>query len=308
MTSLDPRLPLRALAVFEAAARHGGFTAAAEELRMTQAGVSQHVAQLEAELGIDLFVRRHRGVQLTPAGSTLFGTVERGLGLLAEGVAATRRLAGRTSIQILTDYGFAAWWMMPRLAELGALLPGVEIRLATTQREIDATDADFDLAIMFGHGEWPGVRSTPLFAEEVYPVCAPAYLAGRPAPMAAAEIAGLRLLHLRGSGTTRERWITWDHWFAAHGAQAGDSRHDLAFDNAQLVLQATLLGQGVSIGWVPLIDDHVANGSLVRLAAEPLRSRQGWHVVEHAERPAAANIATLKAWLLAASPNPRSPA
>lgn len=292
------RLPLRGLTVFEAAARHGRFTAAADELLMTQAGVSHHISQLEADLGVELFLRGRRGVQLTSAGTAFLETVEQGLKTLSDGVASARREAGQKTLQILTDYGFAAWWLMPRLAALGDLLPGVEVRLATTQAEIDVTDADFDLAIMFGHGEWSAFRTSPLFAEEVYPVCSPGFLADREAPLRPEEIATLRLLHLRGGG--RERWYNWADWFSAHGLQPVSGSHDLAFDNFQLVLHAALLGQGACIGWTPLIDEHVANGSLVRLASEPLRSTRGYHVAEHLNRPYAANVATLKSWLLAA--------
>jgi len=282
--------------VFEAAARHGRFTAAAGELLMTQAGVSQHISQLEADLGVELFVRRRRGVELTTAGAAFLATVEQGLKTLSDGVASARRQAGRKTLSILTDYGFAAWWLMPRLAALGELLPGVEVQIATTQAGIDTTDADFDVAIMFGGGDWSAFHTTPLFPEEVYPVCSPSYLAGRATPMKAADIARLRLLHLRGP--SRDRWFTWNDWFAAYGANADLGAQELAFDNFQLVLQAALLGQGVCIGWAPLIDDLVAAGGLVRLTAEPLRSTRGYHLVEHVNQPYAANVATLKAWLL----------
>jgi LysR family transcriptional regulator, glycine cleavage system transcriptional activator len=288
------------MTVFEAAARHGRFTAAADELVMTQARVSQYISQLEAELGVELFFRRNRGVQLTSAGTALLESVERGMKTLADGLATVRRQAGQRSIQILTDYGFAAWWLMPRLAQLGELLPGVEVRLATTQAEIDATDAEFDLAIMFGRGEWSGFRTTPLFREEVLPVCSPAYLAGRDAPLSPSDIAGLRLLHLRGP--SRDRWFTWADWFAAHEVAGSNGQQDLAFDNFQLVLQAALLGQGACIGWTPLIDDLVTGGGLVRLVDEPLRSTRGYHLVEHVGRPVSPNIDLLKAWLLGSRP------
>ena len=305
MASRFHRLPLRGLTVFEAAARHGRFTAAAGELLMTQAGVSQHISQLEAELGVELFVRRRRGVELTSAGTAFLKTVEQGLKTLSDGVATARRQAGRKSLTILTDYGFAAWWLMPRLAALSELLPGVEVQVATTQAGIETTNADFDVAIMFGQGDWSAYHTTSLFPEEVYPVCSPAYLGHRGKPMPAAAIAQLRLLHLRGP--SRDRWYTWDDWFAAHGTQPDAGQQDLAFDNFQLVLQAALVGQGVCIGWAPLIDDLVASGGLVRLANKPLRSTRGYHIVEHVNRPYAANVSTLKSWLLAERAGARVP-
>ena len=319
MSSRFNRLPLRALTVFEAAARHGRFTAAADELLMTQAAVSQNVAQLEAELGVALFVRRHRGVELTTGGAALLPSVQLGLKTLADSVASARRDTGGKTIQILTDYGFAGFWLMGRLGALSDLLPGVEICVATTQAELERTDAAFDISIMFGTGEWSGFRTDLLFSEAVYPVCTPGYLAaqgllhqgppdeaGCAAPaVTPAQVAELRLLHLRG--TSGRRWFGWADWFAAHGMALAPGRQELIFDNAQLVLQATLLGQGVSIGWQPIIDDLVASGTLVRLAAEPLRSQRGYFVAEHAGRPYSANVAALKAWLLAARPSQETP-
>ena len=300
MTFIAPRfhrLPLKGIAVFEAAARHGRFTGAAGELLMSQARVSQQISDLEKELGTVLFQRQHRGVQLTPAGAALLASVEQGLKTLSDGVDRARRQAKQRSLQILTDYGFAAWWLMPRLPELNAMLPGIEVRISTTQADVDATGADFDLAIMFGKGGWSGFRTTPIFPEEVYPVCSPAYLGGRSAPLPAEEIARMRLLHLRAPA--EGRWFTWADWLTGRGVSGADGQEGLAFDNFQLVLQAALLGQGVCIGWTPLIDDLVAGGGLVRLTSEPLRSVRGYHVVEHLDRPARVEVARLKEWLFA---------
>ncbi len=292
------RLPLKSLAVFEAAARHGKFAAAAEELLMTQAGVSQHIAQLEADLGVPLFDRKHRGVALTEAGTQFRQSVELGLRTLSDGFASVRQRGGDRTITILTDFGFAAWWLMPRIAALSDLIPDAEIRLVTTQSEIDAAEGDFDLAILFGLGEWQGCEASLLFQEEVFPVCSPAYLAGRTAPLEPREIAELRLLHLRSNAP--QRWFDWEDWFTGVGAEPPPKHQELVFSNYQIVLQAVLLGQGVGLGWTPLIDDLVEGGSLVRLTSTPLSSDRGYHIVRP-RRPAnnAAHAETIAAWLLA---------
>ena len=307
MSARFNRLPMRALVVFEAAARHARFTDAADELEMTQAAVSQQVAQLEAALGVSLFVRRHRGVDLSASGAALLPRVQTGLKALADGVAAARRHDGGKTIQILTDHGFAGGWLMGRLGALSEILPGVEICVATTQAPLERTDAAFDVSIMFGTGAWSGFRTTLLFREAVTPVCTPGYLRAQglwppEGPLAAAQMARLRLLHLRATGDGR--WFQWADWFAAHGMVLAAGRQEFAFDNAQLVLQATLLGQGISLGWQPLIDDLVAEGALVRLAAEPLRSRRGYFLAEHVDRPPSANVEALKTWLLALGQSP----
>jgi putative choline sulfate-utilization transcription factor len=297
MSASFGRLPLKSLAVFEAAARHGKFSAAAEELLMTQAGVSQHISQLEADLGVALFDRKHRGVALTSAGANFQQSVERGLRTLSDGVASVRRRGNERTVHILTDFGFAAWWLMPRIAALSELMPDVEIRLVTTQSEIDASSADFDLGIMFGHGEWAGCRSHLLFAEEVYPVCSPAYLAGRERPLMPDDIAQMRLLHLGSNGP--QRWFDWDEWFAGVGAAPPRRNQEFVFNNYQIVLQAVMLGQGVGIGWAPLIDDLVNAGTLVRLSDTPLRSDRGYHIVRPARTHDINPLAdTIAAWLL----------
>lgn len=290
------RLPLRSFAVFEAAARHGKFSAAAEELLMTQAGVSQHIAQLEADLGVALFDRKHRGVALTRAGELFRLSVDQGLRALSDGVTSVRRLGGTRTIRILTDFGFAAWWLMPRIAALSELMPEVEIRLVTTQSMVETAEDEFDLAILFGAGEWRGCTSSLLFAEAVYPVCAPDYIGDRPLPLAPDDIAGLRLLHLRSA--IPDRWFDWPSWFAGMGAQPPPPHQELTFSNYQIALQAALLGQGVAIGWTPLIDDLVEKGSLIRLSETPLTSERGYHIVLPLSAEADGFTARIERWLI----------
>src|SRR5215472_10943097 len=271
------RLSLRGLVVFEAAARHGRFAAAARELAMSQAAVSQHVATLEGDLGTTLFTRGHRGVTLTPTGQALRLAVEQGLRTLQSGIAAARRSGKKRTLQILTDFGFAAWWLMPRIAKLSEIVPDVEFRLITSQSDNGADDPDFDLAILFGSGKWPGYRAQRLFQEEIYPVCSPAYLGKDPRPTPE-EISRMRLLHLRAPSASR--WFSWDDWCSAMKLPPVSRPHDLMFNNYQLVLQAALQGQGVGLGWTPLIDAMVESKALVRLSPTPLTSERGYFVVE----------------------------
>ena len=285
------RLPLRRLVVFEAAARHGRFVAAAQELAMSQAAVSQHVAALEAELASPLFTRGHRGVALTPTGEALRLAVEEGLRILQSGVTAARRLGKKRTLQILTDFGFAAWWLMPRIASLSEVAPDLELRLITTQSDNAAEDPGFDLAILFGGGDWPGYRAQRLFQEQVYPVCSPAYLGDRPLPTPE-QISGMRLLHLRSPSA--QRWFTWNDWFAAMKRPPVSRPQGLLFNNYQLLLQAVVQGQGVGLGWTPLIDAMVESGSLVRLAPAPLKSERGYFVVEPAHSPVSDHVQAFK--------------
>lgn len=294
MESEHLRLPLRRLVVFEAAARHGRFVAAAQELAMSQAAVSQHVATLEKELGTALFTRGHRGVVLTQTGEALRLAVMEGLRTLQSGVTAARRLGRKRTLQILTDFGFAAWWLMPRIANLSEMAPDVELRLITTQSDNVTDDPDFDLAVLFGTGDWPGCRAQRLFREEIYPVCSPAYLGDRSLPTPE-EISQMRLLHLRGPSTLR--WFTWNDWFSAMKLPPVSRVHDLTFNNYQLLLQAVLQGQGVGLGWTPLIDAMVDSKALVQLAPTPLMSERGYFVVETGTYPVSDHANAFKRFL-----------
>jgi len=299
MTNRNDHLPLRGLEIFEVAGRIGNFTAASEALGMTQTAVSQHIARLEAEIGAALFVRRHRGVGLTAIGMALHGTVRQGLATLAEGVAIARRQARPGSLQILTDFGLAYSWLMPRMAQLQALLPGVEIRVATTTVDLDATDAAFDMAVMLGDGRWPGYRTTSLFGEVVYPV-ASGTLVGTGEGMPARAIAALPLVHLKGSAAARS--LGWADWFAAQGCERAPAETDMYVDNYQLALEAALAGHGACLGWTPLVDDAVAAGRLVRLSPVTLAGTRGYYLVEHGDSEPSASIAILRDWLRAARP------
>jgi putative choline sulfate-utilization transcription factor len=288
--------PLRSLIAFEAAARRGKFSAAADELNMTQAAISQHIAHLEADVGTPLFDRQHRGVTLTTAGAAFLHSVELGLTELTEGAAAARRRSGTQTLHIRTDFGFAGWWLMPRMDALNKLMPNVEVRMTTSQAELAPADRDFDLGIIFGTSDWPRCRTTKLFDEEVYPICSPAYLSGRTLPLSPADIAEMRLLHLHVD--KRQRWFDWADWMIAQGLPADAGGQGATFSNFQLVMQAVLMGQGVAIGFIPLIDDMVAAGQAVRLTDRPLKSERGYYLVEPEESVGNPLIQIVRDWLL----------
>ena len=297
MRNLSRLPPLKALAAFEAAGRHLSFSGAAVELGTTQPAVSQQVASLEADLGVALFRRLHRGVALTAAGTELLAAVTAGLTTIEDAAIAIRRQAGPKLLQILTDFGFAAWWLMARLGALGERMPGVEIRVLTAQHELDLRREQIDVAVLFGDAaRWPGHRVTMLFEERVHPVCTPAYLTRQGLEAAEVDLAQLRLLHIRDPA--QKRWASWADWFEQRGQSIDKRPQDLRFDNYQLVLQATLLGQGAALGWRPLIDDLLEGGHLLLLAEEALRTERGYHLIEPLPRLGDPVVAQFRRWLL----------
>ncbi|MGH8301965.1 MAG: choline sulfate utilization transcriptional regulator [Steroidobacteraceae bacterium] len=269
--------PLNTLLVFEAAGRHLNFSSAAAELGMTQPAVSHQVGFLEGQLGILLFRRLHRGVVLTPAGAQLLDAVSQGLTTIQDAASALRRRTGPKILHVFTDYGFAAWWLIPRLGRWSERVPEVEVQLVTAQRQVDLRQAEADVAVWFGDGSWRGRRIVQWFPETVYPVCSPEF--ARRHPMrGAAGLRDQRLLHV--AEVDPPLWMSWSDWFEAEGVAVGKRTHDLIFNNYQLVLQAALLGQGVALGWRPLIDDLVQSRQLVCLTQTPARTARGYYIVE----------------------------
>ena len=161
--------PLQALVVFEAAARLGNFTAAGNELGLSQPAVSQRIQMLENLINSPLFERRHRGVQLTESGNSLYLIVRSSLLEISEQFERTR--LQRNVLRIDTDMGFASYWLLPRMERLQALIPGVEVQITTSPNDYNFRDSNADLAIYFGHGNWAGTQSQRLFPEIVIPVC-----------------------------------------------------------------------------------------------------------------------------------------
>jgi putative choline sulfate-utilization transcription factor len=286
---------MQTLSAFESAARLASFTAAARELGSTQPAVSQRIVQLEEDLGAPLFERGHRGVTLTPEGALLYEAVRSGLDTIREATSDIRARRATGALTILTDAGFATYWLMPRLARLKASMPGVNVKIVTSQLGYDPHRDHADIAIAFGDGHWPPCTSTRLFAEAVTPICSPAFRDLHASVSVAADLAALPLLHVQP--TDPERWLAWNTWFAAQGLQAPEDSQGMMFNSYSLVVQAALMGQGVALGWTPLTDELIASGLLVRLLDTPVTTERGYYLVCPPARPAPAAVPLFRRWV-----------
>lgn len=298
MSDHDRLPPLQVLSVFEAAARLASFTAAARELGSTQPAVSQRIVQLETELGVPLFERGHRGVALTADGQRLYEAVRASTATIREAVADIRGRRAKHALTILTDAGFATYWLVPRLADLRRLLPDVNVKVVTSQLGYDPRRDHADVAIAFGDGDWAPCTAARLFPEAVIAVCSPAYLASHPEIATPGDLRAAALLHVQA--TEPERWLGWHGWFAAHGLSAPPDEDGLTFNSYALVMHAALTHQGVALGWLPLVDEMIANGQLVALFDEPVVSARGYFLVCPPARPEAPAAPAFRRWLFSA--------
>lgn len=290
--------PLAQLLAFEAAARHRSFSAAAAALGTSQPAVSQRIAALEGMLGVTLFQRTPRGVAPTPEGADLFAALREGLDLVEAAIAKTRSERRRRSLTVATDFGFAAFWLLPRLSSLRETAPDLDVRVMTAQGELDLHREPVDVLIAFGPGDWPGCAAEPLFPEVVLPICAPGLLARHGPPTDAAALATLPLLHLEaGSG---RRWLDWAEVLAALGRPpSGRGEHGVTINNYPLVIQAALAGQGVALGWRPLVDDLLASGQLQPAWHEPITTERGYYLVHANRRGGSSEVKLFRRWLQA---------
>lgn len=264
--------PLTTLPAFDAAARHLSFTQAARELHVTHGAVSHAIRHLEEDLGVKLFERGTRSVQLTPAGSVYAAA----LGAALDGIgAATLAVTAPRSAGVLTvstSDGFAGRWLVPRLHRFHREHRDIDVRLSTSGALVDFVRDGIDLAIRYGEGGYRGVVSELLAEEDVSPVCSPQLLRGKHPLRTPDDLRHHRLIH----DNFRIGWTT---WLERAGIEGVDSDRGSRFESAAYAVEAAVQGEGVLLGRSALVSADLAAGRLVRLFDLSLASRWRYYVV-----------------------------
>jgi LysR family glycine cleavage system transcriptional activator len=279
-------------------------SAAARELGVSQPAISRQLQLLEADLGQVLFHRNRRGLTLTTAGNAYRHAVALGLDHIAAATATLRAQTNDQTIRIATNFGFAQQWLMPRLAKLREAFPALVFRLMTSDDDDGLDMAECDLAIRFGVGQWSGVHVSDLFAEEVFPVCSPAYLARRPG-LTTAELRPVDLLreHLLHLDSSNADWLDWADWLRLHNVAAPAPKPQLLYSTYPLVLQAILSGEGVGLGWRGLVDGLLQAGTLVQLLPGLRREQHGYFITYRRNHPTDRLLRKITDWLIAETHN-----
>lgn len=294
MSGFANRLPrLTNLMAFEAAARRGSFTLSAREFNVTQSAISQQVHALEKELGARLFLRTNRGLEPTAEGRILQRAVADGFECIAAAVDELRS-ARRPSVTVGTTTAIASFWLVPRLREFRARHPDINVNIVAADLGFDAVADRIDAGIVFGRGAWPGFESALLREGDVFPVCSPDYLRGRPPLTCVGQLLGEMLLMFDNDRATVTNWR---EWFASQGVPYAPHRRT-RFNTLSLLLQATSEGLGVALGWSLLTDDLLARGALVRPLPAVLRTEGSYFlVVARAQRPSP-EVQLFRDWVL----------
>jgi DNA-binding transcriptional LysR family regulator len=249
--------PLDTLRAFEAAARTGSFSAAAEALNRTHGAISRQVARLEHWLGLRLFERQARGVVLTLDGERLFRRTSEAFALIADNSDRWSEPRGAAVVRLSSIPSVCSLWLMPRLSRLEEGDPALRIVLIIEHRAVDLADEAVDLAIRCGRGGMPHRVSVKLFEEWCFPIAAPE-LARRIGKGAPERLLEPPLIHdTDASG--------WRAWFAARGLDHSPRPQDRRFEDYNLVLDAAACGLGVALARPPLARATLASGRLVRV-------------------------------------------
>ena len=293
------RLPsLDFLKGFEAAGRQLSFTRAAEELFVTQSALSRQVQALEEALGVPLFVRRHRALALTPAGAAFHRDVAAALGALAAAADAARGVQRTPGLTVSTTVSFASLWVIPRLAAFRARHPDVEVYVSADDRLIDLGRGDVDVAVRYlADASAPeGARAPLRRADDAGRAARSSCAAAARRSRKPADLARHVLLHL-DDPEGRMPWLDWSVWLASNGQPGLKPAGSLRFKLYDQVIQAAVGGQGVALGRIPLIAEHLRDGRLVAPFPKRYDSARGYYAVVAPHAADRADVAAFVAWL-----------
>ena len=267
------------LQVFACAARHLSFTRCAEELHVTPGAISQQMRQLEERLGFALFHRVARGLELTAEGQRLaivanevHSRIDDELRLLHSG-----RIGGVFKLRCIPS--FLSKWLMPRLPQLERAFPDIQLRIIAEDSSGSLRDDDFDLAIDLNDGSYPGLMTTSLLEEELFPVCSPALQTGKPPLDTPSQLVHYPLLHDITAWRGSYEYAEWEFYLSAIGAAGIDVRRGHTFNRNHLTIEAAIMGMGVAIARKALITNELEEGSLIIPFGHPIAARKKYVLV-----------------------------
>ncbi|WP_281504837.1 LysR substrate-binding domain-containing protein [Chromohalobacter canadensis] len=289
---------MKSLIAFDATARLGSMTAAAEEERTTQPTISQRIRTLEENIGLPLFDRQGSRLTLTFQGDRFYREVAPHLKEIRKAFEQIVHDGKRPSpsIVIAAGSGFTHLWLLPRLPALKQAFPDLSFKLMPIDRADDPELQAADIAIRFGP-HVPQDEGRLLASEAVFPVCSPSYAHEHnlSETFTEASLSDTLLLH---QDIKDPRWLDWTQWLQCAGLSLTTQDDVFLYHNYALLLNATLAGQGIALGWSILVEDYLTTGQLISLEPRVKRENYGyWLSVKHHR---SALIKPVSDWLIGA--------
>lgn len=286
------KLPnLAALRAFEAAARLSSFSRAAQELYVTPGAVSHQIRALEEELGLALFARHGKRITITDTGQRFAAVIRKSLGDIATTAESLQARHRQQRLVVSSPPSFASRWLAPRLWKFIDTHPDIEVVLQSGIQLSDLMREGIDVALRFGLGEYPGLRTEKIMEDFYYPVVSPRYRDGR-LPASPQELRDCTLLRMDGM---QESWLP---WFALAGLDLPDPVGGLVAQDSSLTLRAASDGAGIALSRHVIASQEIAAGELVRLFDLALKSDYAYYFVcapHTVDKPV---VRQFRAWLL----------
>jgi LysR family glycine cleavage system transcriptional activator len=284
--------PLHALRAFEAAARHLSVKKAAAELSVTPTAVSHHIRVLETALGVKLFERHVRQIELTSYGKQLYPVLRDGFDAFADAIQQLKSRKVRTVVTLSATVAFTARWLAPRVPAFHRDHPDMDLRLHASDETVDLRSGAVDAAIRYGRGKYEGLKAETLFSDTFAPACSPQLKLRN-----ARDLAKHTMIHFEWRRERRDN-PTWNRWLKEAGLADLRPKADLIFTDESQAIQAAIAGHGVALLSRVLISDELARGTLTQPFG-PTLEMDGYHydfvyLPEHEQSP---RIAALREWI-----------
>ena len=285
--------PLTALRSFEAAARHCSFRDAAEELCVSHSAISHQIKQLESHLGVELFTRKSRAVELTKLGRLYYPILREAFDRIAEGTELVTAPHSASILTVQMYSTFAIRWLIPRLPGFNKPHPEIQVRLNTSQADVDFQQDDVDLCVMIGEPSSAALHYDHLFDSLMFPVGSPALLSGDPPLGSPGDLASATILQVYPS---RKDWYV---WLDGAGVEGVDPESGLQFDSYDLALSTASQGMGIALGMQPYISRDLKAGMLVELfPGHRVKAEGAWYLVCRRERAFKSKVVAFREWIL----------
>jgi len=284
--------PLNLFRAFEAAAWHTSFTLAAEELGVTQSAISQQVRQLEEFLGMRLFQRSPRRLQLTPEGAIFASTVREALAMMGRACARLRDPGTPSTLNVSVYPSFGARWLGRRIAAFVDRHPQIKVTIMGSKDTVQFSRQGVDIAVRWGNGTWPGAIAQSLGRQPIFPVCSPAYLASARKLRRPRDLTAHRLLQMLDGNH-------WPAWFEAAGEPGVTFDQGVHFSDATMMLDACAEGQGIGLASYLLLEGDLRSGRLVRAFDFGIEIGEGFHLLWDASLASKPPVGAFRDWILA---------
>jgi LysR family glycine cleavage system transcriptional activator len=292
---------LKAVATFEAAARHQSFKMAAEELNLTPSAISHQVRQLEAQLGVALFRRLRGGLTITDAGAAYLKMLSPAFREIDNATKYVMQMEYADQLTIRSAPSFARKWLLDRIPNFLALHPDIDVKLIATSERLDFRSKNIDIGIYYGSPDWPDHIVHPLLSERVLPMCSPEFKAKARGLVAPADLLRFTLIH------TERNLVTWSMWLADRGVGALAKLRGVCLDPSELAIDAAVRGVGIVLESDVLAARELAEGSLVPALEDTATETVSYYLVYPAEHADIPKVSAFVCWITALSDNTTVP-